>query len=340
MVDSMAQENKRSKFGGFLSFEAILKSTLVGVAVGGTAAFLLALVGWFLEFNMLIISVVAFLLIGAGVGYFAYIRLFFPSASANARRLDRYGLDERLITMVELEGDDSYIARRQREDAVASLESLDTKRVKLKIPAVIITLAIIFGALFLGMNVVEGLSSADIIPTGSEVWVALFPPPPPESFSVKYQVATGGVIHGNPIQSVYEGENSEPVLAVADDGFMFIGWSDGRSNPSRFDENITKDITITAVFIEVTADRSFGDDEGDEPDDVPGENEVSMPSNEPNAEGDPLKYVEVNQVIDGKTYYRDIFEDYYAEMVERLENGEEIPEEIREIIEAYFNIIQ
>ena len=44
--------------------------------------------------------------------------------------------------------------------------------------------------------------------------------------------------------------------------------------------------------------------------------------------------------IDGDTYYRDVYEHYYEDLLKILEEREDISDEMREIIEAYFNIIK
>ena len=44
-----------------------------------------------------------------------------------------------------------------------------------------------------------------------------------------------------------------------------------------------------------------------------------------------------NQVIDGETNYRDVLEQYYDLAMEYINSGEEIPPEIKEFIENYFN---
>ena len=46
-----------------------------------------------------------------------------------------------------------------------------------------------------------------------------------------------------------------------------------------------------------------------------------------------------NQVVDGETYYKDVLPQYSALIDEYLSSGEEIPEEIRKIIETYLEII-
>ena len=165
----------------------------------------------------------------------------------------------------------------------------------------------------------------------------IFPPEPPEKFEVNYSVGKGGYLIGNGEQIVVDGDNSAPVLAVAEDGYMFLAWNDGIANPSRFDKGVSKDIQVSAIFIEVKDAEDAGDDE-DEPDDVPGEG--MGPGDQKNPGGGGGKYEEVNQIIDGDTYYRDVYEHYYEELLAALEEREDITDEMRDIIEAYFNIIK
>jgi hypothetical protein len=323
-----------------LRSEALLKSALSGIAIGGAIAVGFATVAWFMEFSGAGIAWIVFAIASIVGGVTMYFVLFRPTIIQNARRLDRYGLEERLVTMVELEGQDSYIAQKQREDALKALSELDTKRVKYRISTVILVLALAAAILFSEMVFLEKLSEDGLIPTGKEVWLKIFPPAPLDQFSVEYIAEEGGYIEGDTDQSVTQGQDSQKVLAVAKDGYMFLRWSDGDADPSRVDKAVEKNITVKAVFIEVVDD---GDDteDSDEPDDAPGDNgqgEESL-SNEGTSED---RYKEVNWVIDGQTYYRDegVWDEYYEKMLDMLENGEAIPEEYRHLMELYFNVIK
>ena len=332
---------KNNKFKGLdtkLLAEALIRSTLWGVAVGAAASFLCAFVCWFLSFDGLILSIAAFAIGAVIAGVLFYFLHFRPSVKSNAKRLDSYGLDERVITMVELEGEDSFIARKQREDATAKLATIEPKQIKFRISTLVIVLASVFALLFAGMAVIEGLSSIGIIPTGSEVWQMIFPPEPPPEYNLVYTAGKGGYLIGEDKQTVTEGEDATPVLAVADDGFMFYAWSDGVTTPHRTDESVNRPITVNAVFIAVD-DLADKPDDKDEPDDVPGDKGPGQPNGDPSNSGGG-KYVETNQVIDGETYYRDVYEEFYNKAMEYIEKGEAIPDNIRAIIEAYYNIIQ
>lgn len=334
----MKSQRKFDHYDSVLQREAIIKSLLLGAAFGAGVGFVLATVFWFLSANGILPVVLTFVIVTLALAFAFYKTIFSPTVKKNAKRLDRYGLDERLITMVELEGDDSYIAEVQRRDAVENLRKLDKKQVKIKIATAIIVLVSVFGALFSGAVTTEVLSTAGVIPSGLEVWQMIFPPEPPEQFDVKYSVGKGGYIIGKAEQTVTDGEDGETVLAVADDGYMFLAWSDGVFNPSRTDKGITKDLEVSAIFITVEDDEDSGDDE-DEPDDVPGEGEGTGDPNNPNGSGGS-KYEEINQIIDGDTYYRDVYEHYYEELLAALAEREDISDEMRDIIETYFKIIK
>ena len=333
----MKSEKKFDRYDSVLRREALIKSLLLGAVFGAGVGFVLATVFWFLSSNGILAAILTFVIITAVLTLAFYKTVFSPTVKKNAKRLDRYGLDERLITMVELEGDNSYIAEVQRQDAIESLSKLDKKQVKIKIATAITVLIAVFGTLFAGSFTTEVLSTAGIIPSGTEVWQMIFPPAPPEQYDVIYSVGKGGYIIGNADQSVTEGEDAERVLAVADDGYMFLAWNDGVFNPSRTDKDITKDLQVSAIFIEVKDDEDEGDDE-DEPDDVPGEGQGMGDPNNPGGGGG--KYEEINQIIDGDTYYRDVYEHYYEDLLKALEEREDITDEMRDIILTYFNIIK
>ncbi len=64
----------------------------------------------------------------------------------------------------------------------------------------------------------------------------------------------GGHIEGEVTQYVYDGskiyENTvtKPVKAVADDGYVFVGWSDGITEAERYESGVEKDFGTTAFF--------------------------------------------------------------------------------------------
>ena len=87
--------------------------------------------------------------------------------------------------------------------------------------------------------------------------------------TVVYEVDGGGTILGDDVQTINKGEGASRVTAVANDGWIFIGWDDGYKNPTRIDEGLTEDTVFVAIF---ENDGSGDNDEGDVedvPDDAP-----------------------------------------------------------------------
>ena len=97
-----------AKYYAKLNFEAILKSVLFGLVPGFAASFVIAAVAFFTEFEGLWPAVIAMPVITAAAALVIYFKKFKPTAMSNARRVDRVGLEERLITMIEYEG--AYLA--------------------------------------------------------------------------------------------------------------------------------------------------------------------------------------------------------------------------------------
>ena len=103
-------------------------------------------------------------------------------------------------------------------------------------------------------------------------------------------------------------------------------------------KNICKDLSFSAIFIKVSLEGFAGKDPGDSPRDVPVSQGDPNPENEPSDDGSN-RYKEYNKIIDNQIYYRDVYEEYYQAWIDRLNSGEEIPDNIRQIIELYMEII-
>ena len=335
----MKQNTKLQGLDSKLLIEAIIRSALWGITVGAIAAFAAAIVCWFFEAALLWVAILTFIVVGAAGGTLFYFLKFRPSVAANAKRIDRLGLDERAITMVELSGDDSLIARKQREDALKSISKIQPKQIHVKISALVIILCSVFTLLFAGMGTVEVLSSNGVLPSGSAVWNKLFPPEPLPKYTLTYTAAKGGELIGATEQTVEQGSSGELIIAVADEGFVFLEWSDGTATPYRVDKNVSRNVNVEAKFVLMDDFKDSGDD-NDKPDDVPGgdgDQETNNPDAPPTS-GE--KYVEINQIIDGQTYYRDVLKEYYQEAMKYLEEDANIPEHIRKIIEKYYSTLQ
>lgn len=257
--------------------EGIIRSVLSGFTIGFAASFVAAFFAWMFDFG----GIWFVIGIGAGVALVSGVLLYFlkfkPNEIEVAGRLDRLGLKERMITMLELKEDDSYIAGLQRVDAKESLDSVSDRKIKFRIPKLTFALLAVAFVLGASMTTVVGLAKEDIIPSGDE----LIPEDPMATYiPVTYLAEEGGEIEGETDQLIPPGGSTEAVVAVAEDGWIFIGWDDGNENPERSDENITEERVYMAIFEEIgeggdsdesdeSSDGKPGSAEGDSADDLP-----------------------------------------------------------------------
>ena len=70
----------------------------------------------------------------------------------------------------------------------------------------------------------------------------------PEQVTVEYKAGPGGKIEGLASQKINQGGSTTEVTAVADSGFQFVRWSDGKTTARRNETNVQKDLTLTAEF--------------------------------------------------------------------------------------------
>ncbi len=347
------------KYYSKLSFEALIKSLLCGIVVGFGANFITAFVFWMIGTGFMglwiSIGVAAVATLASTIAvYFAKFR---PTVESNAKRIDRLGLEERLITMVEFASDNSYLANAQRADAKAALAKVESRQITLRIPQKLMIIALIVFIVGALMTTVTGLTAAGIIAPGNNIIDDMIPDEPDVFVPVTYLVEEGGFIEGDEAQLVLLGGNADSVLAIADDGYSFEKWSDGYKKPNRSDRNVVNEMEIFAIFKPVGDGLGIGEEgegqpkpapngqpgengapnpDANNPGDKPGDkNESSMPSNFGGG-----KYDDCNQVIDGETWYGEII-DAYAEAArdQVSEKGDEFSSEQREVIESYINIV-
>ena len=330
-----------------LAREGMLKALFSGLTVGFAANFLVAFLCWYFDTDGLLWSLLTLAVVTAATTPLFYLKKYKPNARQVAKRLDRLGLEERMITMTELDGDESYIAQRQREDAQASLHSMDTKKIRFifpKLMIVAVAAAFLFGG---GMTTVSGLRDAGIISSGRDVIDNVLPEEPVVYVTISYVVGEGEGIIEDDIQIIPIGENTEEVVAVADEGFVFVQWSDGATDPVRKDYNLQEDTVFEAVFEPLEGGEGEGDGEPGEGEGQPGEGDKPSQSDKPSdPDADPNNgangaYEQNDMVKDGNTPYRDIVEagGYYEAVKKWLETAEGVPEELKSFVETYFDVI-
>lgn len=357
MDTSLSKKELFAKSYAQLKKEGILKSIAVAAIVGCSIGFIIALSTWFVTDAGFWIALAVTSVVIVGLSIVLYFTAYKPDEYKIARRLDRSGLDERMITMLDYKDSDTYIAARQREDAISSFgeaqKSGDKNLVRTKPRlAVVITVPIV-AALFLSMILLSGLSAFGIIPSGSELWNKAFSNK--TIYIVSYEGSEGGKVYGETEQKVVYGTSTSRVVAVADDGYMFDKWVDNLGNefyndPSRYEESVKSNIVLTAKFVKV-------DENEDDPEEVfdftkndsnggnsgnPGELPGDPSNNNGNGNGAGSGGTEQNDyILNGETDYKEYYDGYYEEAMKDLtENGDELPPELREILEGYFEILK
>ena len=68
-------------------------------------------------------------------------------------------------------------------------------------------------------------------------------------YTVSYEDGDNGHVDGEQVQRVKYGDSSSSVIAVPDEGYVFVSWSDGIETPERSDANIRNNITVFPIFI-------------------------------------------------------------------------------------------
>jgi hypothetical protein len=68
------------------------------------------------------------------------------------------------------------------------------------------------------------------------------------TYKVRYVESEGGSIKGILEQTVKHGKRSKRVEAVADEGYVFVAWSDGLTTPKRIDGPITSSLEVSPIF--------------------------------------------------------------------------------------------
>ena len=360
--------------------EKLVTSLAFGLTIGAGAEFLMALVCYLFRFSGIWLPLTVGGVVFLAASALLYVFKFRPTEKDVVRRVDTMGLDERAVTMYELSEEDSYIARRQRRDTVEKLRAVNDGQVRSAFPlfalktwAVILLFAVLLSGA--GMTTVAGLADAGVIDSPD-----ILPDQTRESFClVSYLTEGEGDIEGEPEQTILFGEDATPVVAVADDGWVFVKWSDGVKDPARTDRKVFEDLSVTAIFEEIAessedidGDANGDAEEGDADKNAPseGENDSSSPAGdsgeggEGNGDGDKGDgngsgnggqegdgkgngkgegagggWSDGNQIIDGKTDYRDVRDLYYDQAMEIIRSGGELPDYLREFIEQYYGSI-
>ena len=340
-------ENYRSR----LAKEGWLKAALCGASVGFGADILCALAFWVFGIKLFWICILAFAAVTAIATPLFYFCKFKNSRRQVASRVDMLGLEERILTMTQFENDDSYMARRQREDAMNALRSVNASFVKIAVSASMVVACCVTMVLGVGATTASAVSDKsllDLLREKQEEREALA-----NTFHLTYGVKddVGGRVDGELEQTVKGGEAGKTVQAVAEDGYVFIGWTDGYEDATRTDADVQKDVTVNAVFVEIESN-----EEDDITDEEKGEGEPGEGGNSQQQPGDPSETPDggdgegdgagagadaaSNQVIDGSTYYGDEYSGSLSDAQDSMNSDSNLSGDEKGVIGDYFHNIQ
>ncbi len=278
-------------------------------------------------------SAIAFLAIGLILGPIIYLIFYRPKEIEVARIMDSsLALNDRVKTMLELKDDNSFMAKLQREETLEALDKIDSKKLCFNLTKPLLGFVKIFSIAILTITSILVLNFNIVRIEENKILNA--------TVEIRYIETEGGVVLGEKNQVIKLGDSTSEVVALANKGYVFVGWSDGKAQNSRIDENCQESKEIKSIFRKIDSTITGGftaDSTVPNPDDIKNNNNQDVDGNMPGASGE---YIENNQVIDGNTYYRDVYKEYLEQALRDLEAGKELSEYLKLIVEDYFQIIK
>lgn len=330
-------EKLLQKYSSRLKKQGLIKSLIWGVLIGLVALLVSATIFWIIGVKQVWWCAIIFVGVSSITLPIFYVWKFRPTKKDVARRVDDLGLQERVLTMSQYENDDSSMASIQRKDGVEALSRVHDKMLKFSLKKSFVVTLSVTAAVSLTMTTLSALAAAGIIRTGGDIIDTIVNPP--KEYTVTYRVEGEGEIVGGDRHEVVEGEDAPKVTAVPKADWAFLEWSDGVKTPYRFDENVIKDINVTAIFTPLDGgDESEPEDE-EQATDLPfdyGEQSQQPPSGSPSP-----KYEMKNQVFNGKTYYGgSTYEHAYKDALEEITKDDSMSSDEKSIIGKYFEVIE
>lgn len=269
-----------------LAKEGWLKATFCALIVGfATVLVSASVIYWAMgSQKMLWLAAIIGLAVAGGVLPLFYFTKFRPSDKEIMQRIDELGLEERMITMKALEGDNSYMAQRQREDAMKALKTMDSTMLKFAVSIPLVIALSIVAVASVGTTTVYATAKKSGKAYIEEA-VEKYEESQLEEYEITYEVEGDGEIIGEIIQLIKEGESGEEVFAEPMEGWVFGYWKDAAHpdfvpafendpalNPYHTATEVKRDVVYIAVFIEA--------EEGGDPDDKEPSDKEGEPSDE------------------------------------------------------------
>jgi hypothetical protein len=398
-------ENVLIEFKKKAKKQNIIKAGLCSVAISllFNIPFLIAF--WIMDYKYKFIICTGIFIIGISVLFpVLYFKKFKYTEIQLAKRIDDLGLEERVLTMIELKDNNSFIAKKQKEDTLNVLKTVEANDLKGKyrkqsflsifstaLASLVITLSLMFPNIretiiahgepkytievsaeglgfvidyskYENQSLINAVSKKqeqdqiDKINNKEIVELKQFPTAFSNRISVNYRcfedIDATMVLDGANFEDISYRIKSDEVhilMALPYKGYVFIGWSDGCASPFREIDNYSTN--LIALFDEVS---SVGEDlpdkqeepgdkdesNGGESDGIGPEGNGTGKTNNDDSWGDGAKGSPANQVINGETYYGDIFNQSYQEAVERIKNDTNLTDAQKKAITDYFESIR
>lgn len=398
-------ENVLIEFKKKAKKQNIIKAGLCSVAISllFNIPFLIAF--WIMDYKYKFIVCAGILIVGISVLFpVLYFKKFKYTEIQLAKRIDDLGLEERVLTMIELKDNNSFIAKKQKEDTLNVLKTVEANDLKGKykkqsflsifstaLASLVITLSLMFPNIkeiiiahgepkdtievsaeglgfvidyskYENQSLINAVSKKqeqdqiDKINNKEIVELKQFPTAFSNRISVNYRcfedIDATMVLDGANFEDVsykIKSDETHILMALPYKGYVFIGWSDGCVSPFREIDDYSTD--LIALFDEVSSAGENMPDKQEEPGDKDGsadsesdgigpEGNGTGKTNNDNNWGDGAKGSPANQVINGETYYGDIFNQSYQEAVERIKNDTNLTDAQKKAITDYFESIR
>ena len=354
-----AKKDFKELYSRYLT-KIFLKAGFNSALIAFSALAVTSTIFWIIGSELYWISFIVFAVVLLG-SFGIIIGVKRPSEKEFFSSIEQLDLAQRAITMYEYQDDNSLIARLQRENAIESINSKNSKAFNFAASLeLMVTTAIIF-ALGVGCSISSGMAAHKIIPSAAEVINGTTDPEKEKpEYEIVFEVEGDGYIDGDIFQLVKEGDSSVPVTAVPEEGWYFyswgyyseafnkimtddMNWKEEDHDPYRVVNNVDESVTLYAVFMKAT-----GTNENDDPVENPQPGRPNSPkdqktpsgSDDDSSEGGG-KYEDYNQVIDGETYYGDTtYDNAYAEAMEQMQNEDGNSDDVNQIISDYYETIE
>ena len=398
-------ENVLIEFKKKAKKQNIIKAGLCSVAISllFTIPFLIAF--WIMDYKYKFIICAGIFIVGISVLFpVLYFKKFKYTEIQLAKRIDDLGLEERVLTMIELKDNNSFIAKKQKEDTLNVLKTVEVNDLKGKyrkqsflsifstaLASLVIALSLMFPNIkeiiiahgepkytievsaegfgfvidyskYENQSLINAVSKKqeqdqiDKINNKEIVELKQFPTAFSNRISVNYRcfedIDATMVLDGANFEDIsyrIKSDETHILMALPYKGYVFVGWSDGCVSPFREIDNYSTD--LIALFDEVSSVGENMPDKQEEPGDKDGsadsesdgigpEGDGTGKTNNDDSWGDGAKGSPANQVINGETYYGDIFNQSYQEAVERIKNDTNLTDAQKKAITDYFESIR